>query len=70
MDVCRYVKHLSDPSYTNHTIEAHYAITSHTKWSEIDREFNYHAFYYNIIETIRDSPDKEWVICLKKWWNM
>ncbi|KAI5994684.1 hypothetical protein EDD15DRAFT_2366207 [Pisolithus albus] len=41
-----------------------------TKWTEMDGTFNYRTFYYNIVDIIRESPDKEWVEQLKKWWNM
>ncbi|KAI6041103.1 hypothetical protein EDC04DRAFT_2988234 [Pisolithus marmoratus] len=50
--------------------EVHFAISSWTKWAEMDGTFNYHSFYYNIIDMIRESPDKEWVEWLKKWWNV
>ncbi|KAI6030075.1 hypothetical protein EDC04DRAFT_119176 [Pisolithus marmoratus] len=51
-------------------LQAHFAISSWTKWAEMDRTFNYHSFYYNIVNMIRESPDKEWVEWLKKWWNV
>ncbi|KAI5984591.1 hypothetical protein EDC04DRAFT_2615658 [Pisolithus marmoratus] len=57
-------------SITNHTIEARHAITSQTKWTETDGSFNYCTFYYNVVDIIRDAPDKDWVEHLKKWWNM
>ncbi|KAI6111121.1 hypothetical protein F5141DRAFT_1274468 [Pisolithus sp. B1] len=50
--------------------EARYAISSRTKWAETDGTFNYRTFYYNIVDMIRESPDKDWVERLKKWWNM
>ncbi|KAI6040192.1 hypothetical protein EDC04DRAFT_2602713 [Pisolithus marmoratus] len=47
-----------------------FAISSWTKWAEMDGTFNYCSFYYNIVDMIQESPDKEWVEWLKKWWNV
>ncbi|KIM60586.1 hypothetical protein SCLCIDRAFT_26466 [Scleroderma citrinum Foug A] len=40
------------------------------QWSETDGPFNYHKFYYNVVDMIEQCPDEEWVTGLKKWWNM
>ncbi|KAG1846262.1 hypothetical protein F4604DRAFT_1688468 [Suillus subluteus] len=50
-------------------VQVRFGISSCNKWAEIDGQFNYREFYYNIIDFIRDGGDKDWVEDLRKWWN-
>ncbi|KAG2738322.1 hypothetical protein P692DRAFT_20758989 [Suillus brevipes Sb2] len=50
-------------------IQARFAISNKNKWGEADGEFNNRAFYYNIIDFIRDCEDQDWAQGLLKWWN-
>ncbi|KAI6146030.1 hypothetical protein BKA82DRAFT_20491 [Pisolithus tinctorius] len=52
------------------SVQARYAMSSKNKWGEVDGDFNYRKFYYGIIKMIRECPDEDWVVDLKKWWNM
>ncbi|KAG1720077.1 hypothetical protein EDB19DRAFT_2044780 [Suillus lakei] len=48
---------------------ARFAISNKNKWAEADGEFNNRAFYYNIIDFIRECEDRDWAEGLLKWWN-
>ncbi|KAG2139583.1 uncharacterized protein EDB93DRAFT_1106071 [Suillus bovinus] len=50
-------------------VQARFAISNKNKWSEADGEFNNRAFYYNIIDFIRECEDRDWAEGLLKWWN-
>ncbi|KAG1796181.1 uncharacterized protein BJ212DRAFT_1290742, partial [Suillus subaureus] len=50
-------------------VQARFAISNKNKWAEADGEFNYRAFYYNIIDFIRECEDRDWAQGLLKWWN-
>ncbi|KAG1724019.1 hypothetical protein EDB19DRAFT_2028955 [Suillus lakei] len=50
-------------------LNAHFAISNKNKWAKADGEFNNRAFYYNIIDFIRECKDRDWAEGLLKWWN-
>ncbi|KAG2084746.1 uncharacterized protein F5147DRAFT_765198 [Suillus discolor] len=50
-------------------VQARFAISNKNKWSEADGKFNNRAFYYNIIDFIRECEDRDWAEGLLKWWN-
>ncbi|KAG1825458.1 uncharacterized protein BJ212DRAFT_1260159, partial [Suillus subaureus] len=50
-------------------VQARFAISNKNKWAEADGEFNYWAFYYNIIDFIHECEDRDWAQGLLKWWN-
>lgn len=72
---CLYL-HTSKSSYsgkcwlTLFNSQAHFGISTQNKWLDIDGNFKYPEFYHNIIDSIRNCGDTDWVGQLKKWWNM
>ncbi|KAH7918177.1 hypothetical protein BV22DRAFT_1025013, partial [Leucogyrophana mollusca] len=44
-------------------------ISSADTWNEVDGGFKYRTFYYNIISTLRDNPDKAWAEATLAFWN-
>ena len=41
-------------------MQAHFAISTKSWWAEKDGCFNYHKFYYGVLDFIEDCEDTEW----------